>query len=409
MLYRVAAGTGLGFGAANGENLRVKIHEYQAKQILRRFGIDVPKGDVAFSPKEAQAIASRLGGRSVIKAQIHAGGRGKGGGVRIAAYAEEAERLARQMIGMNLVTPQTGPRGRKVRRLLIEEPVDISREIYLAVTLDRARSVPALMASGQGGMEIEELARRDPKAIRVEPIEPVPGFRSYQARRVAYGLGLSGDQVTRATRLMQALLRAYQETDASLVEINPLVLTAQGAFVALDAKMTFDDNALFRRPEIRELRDPDEEEPLEVEASAHGLNYVKLQGNIGCMVNGAGLAMATMDIIKLVGGEPANFLDVGGGATSDQVASAFRILLADPSVKGVLINIFGGILRGDVLARGLVEAIRKVDVRVPVVVRLEGTNVEEGRQILKGSGLDFTLADGMLDAARKVVALAGAR
>ncbi len=387
----------------------MKIHEYQAKQILKRFGIDVPKGEVAFSHKEALAIASRLGGRSVLKAQIHAGGRGKGGGVKIAADADEAERLARQMIGMNLITPQTGPQGKKVRRLLIEEPVDIAREIYLGVTLDRGRSVPAIMASGQGGMEIEEIARRDPKAIQIEPVDPLTGLRPFQARRVAYGLGLSGDLVTHAMRLMQSLLRAYQDTDASLAEINPLVVTAQGALVALDAKLTFDDNALYRHPEIRELRDPDEEDPLEVEASAHGLNYVKLQGNIGCMVNGAGLAMATMDIIKIVGGEPANFLDVGGGATSEQVASAFRILLADPNVKGVLINIFGGILRGDVLARGLVEAIRRVDVHVPVVVRLEGTNVEEGRQILKGSGLDFTLADGMLDAARKVVALAGSR
>ena len=387
----------------------MKIHEYQAKQILKRFGIDVPKGEVALYPKDALTIASRLGGRTVLKAQIHAGGRGKGGGVKIAADADEAERLARQMIGMNLVTPQTGPQGKRVRRLLIEEPVDISREIYLGVTLDRDRSVPVMMASGQGGMEIEEIARRDPKAIQIEPVDPLIGLRPFQARRISYGLGLSGDLVARATRLMQALLRAYQDTDASLAEINPLVVTAQGALVALDAKMAFDDNALFRHPEIRELRDPDEEDPLEVEASAHGLNYVKLHGNIGCMVNGAGLAMATMDIIKLVGGEPANFLDVGGGATSEQVASAFRILLGDPNVKGVLINIFGGILRGDVLARGLVEAIRRVDVRVPVVVRLEGTNVEEGRQILKGSGLDFTLADGMLDAARKVVALAGRR
>ncbi|PYT15995.1 MAG: ADP-forming succinate--CoA ligase subunit beta [Acidobacteria bacterium] len=387
----------------------MKIHEYQAKQILKRFGIEVPKGEVAFNPKDALTIASRLGGRTVLKAQIHAGGRGKGGGVKIAADADEAERLARQMIGMSLVTPQTGPQGKKVRRLLIEEPVDISREIYLGVTLDRDRSVPVMMASAQGGMEIEEIARRDPKAIQIEPVDPLIGLRPFQARRISYGLGLSGDLVARATRLMQALLRAYQDTDASLAEINPLVVRAQGALVALDAKMAFDDNALYRHPEIRELRDPDEEDPLEVEASAHGLNYVKLHGNIGCMVNGAGLAMATMDIIKLVGGEPANFLDVGGGATSEQVASAFRILLADPNVKGVLINIFGGILRGDVLARGLVEAIRRVDVGVPVVVRLEGTNVEEGRQILKESGLDFTLADGMLDAARKVVALAGRR
>ena len=387
----------------------MKIHEYQAKQILKRFGIDVPRGDVAFSPKEAGAIASRLGGRCVVKAQIHAGGRGKGGGVKIAGDVEEAERLARQMIGMNLVTPQTGPQGKRVRRLLIEEPVDIAREIYLGVTLDRGRSVPVVMGSGRGGMDIEEVARKDPSALRVEPADPLVGFRPYQARRIGYALGLKGEEVARAARLMQAMVAAYVETDASLLEINPLVVTRQGGLLALDAKMSFDDNALFRHPEIRELRDPEEEDPLEVEASAHGLNYIKLQGNVGCMVNGAGLAMATMDIIKLVGGEPANFLDVGGGATSEQVASAFKILLADQNVKAVLINILGGILRVDVLARGLVDAVRKVELRVPVVARLEGTNVDEGRRILQGSGLNFTLAEGMLDAAKKVVALAGAR
>jgi succinyl-CoA synthetase beta subunit len=387
----------------------MKIHEYQAKQILKRFGIDVPKGDVAFSPKEAGAVAARLGGRCVVKAQIHAGGRGKGGGVKIAADAEEAERLARQMIGMTLVTPQTGPHGRKVRRVLIEEPVDIAREIYLGATLDRGRSVPVVMASGQGGMEIEEVARRDPAAIRIEPVDPLIGFRPFQGRRLALALGLRGEEMTRGARLMQSLVRAYDETDASLLEINPLVVTKQGTLLALDAKMSFDDNAQYRHPEIRELRDTDEEDPLEVEASRHALNYIKLQGNVGCMVNGAGLAMATMDIIKFVGGEPANFLDVGGGATSEQVASAFNILLSDANVKAVLINIFGGILRVDVLARGLVDAIKKVAVRVPVVARLEGTNVEEGRKILGESGLDFTLADGMLDAARKVVALAGTR
>jgi succinyl-CoA synthetase beta subunit len=387
----------------------MKIHEYQAKQILKRFGIDVPKGDVAFSPKEAGAVAARLGGKCVVKAQIHAGGRGKGGGVKIAADADEAERLARQMIGMTLVTPQTGPQGKEVRRLLIEEPVDIAREIYLGVTLDRGRSLPVVMGSAQGGMEIEEVARKDAAAIRIEPVDPLIGFRPFQGRRLALALGLTGEEMTRGTRLMQALVTAYDETDASLLEINPLVVTKQGTLLALDAKMSFDDNALFRHPEIRDLRDTDEEDPLEVEASLHALNYIKLHGTVGCMVNGAGLAMATMDIIKFVGGEPANFLDVGGGATSEQVASAFKILLSDPSVKAVLINIFGGILRVDVLARGLVEAIQKVAVRVPVVARLEGTNVEEGRRILKESGLDFTLADGMLDAARKVVALAGAR
>ena len=387
----------------------MKIHEYQAKHVLKRFGIDVPKGDVAFSPREAGAVAGRIGGKCVVKAQIHAGGRGKGGGVKIAADADEAERLARQMIGMILVTPQTGPQGKKVRRLLIEEPVDIAREIYLGATLDRVRSVPVLMASARGGTEIEEVARTDPSAIQMEPVDPLIGFRPYQGRRLASALGLKGEEAARGVRLMQALVKAYDETDASLVEINPLVVSRQGALLALDAKMTFDDNALFRHPEIRELRDTDEEDPLEVEASQHALNYIKLHGNVGCMVNGAGLAMATMDIIKFVGGAPANFLDVGGGATSDQVAAAFRILLSDRDVKAVLINIFGGILRVDVLAHGLVEAIRKVDVRVPVVARLEGTNVDEGRRILKDSGLDLALADGMLDAARKVVALAGAR
>jgi succinyl-CoA synthetase beta subunit len=385
----------------------VKIHEYQAKGLLKSFGVETPRGEVAFNPKEVAAIAGRLGGRAVLKAQVHAGGRGKGGGIKVAADPEEAERLALQMIGMTLVTPQTGSKGKKVRRLLVEEPLSIAREIYLGITLDRSRAVPVVMACAEGGVEIEEVARRDPGAIQIEPIDPLLGFRPFQARRIAFALGLKGEVVARSVKLMQALARAYEETDASLAEINPLVVTEQGTLLALDAKMTFDDSALFRHPEIRDLRDPDEEEPLEVEATAHGLNYIKLQGNVGCMVNGAGLAMATMDIIKLVGGEPANFLDVGGGATSDQVASAFRILLSDPDVKAVLINIFGGILRVNVLARGLVEAIRKADVKAPVVVRLEGTNVEEGRSILREAGLNFTLAEGMLDAAQKVVTLAG--
>ena len=383
----------------------VKIHEYQAKQILSRFGVDVPRGEVAFSPKDASAIAGRLGGRCVVKAQIHAGGRGKGGGVKFAVDADEAETIAGRLIGMTLVTPQTGPQGRKVRRLLVEEPLEIERELYMGITLDRARGVPILMASAEGGVEIEEVARRDPAAIVKEPIEPLLGLRAFQARKIARALSLTGDAVKRFTRLSEALARAYTETDASLAEVNPLIITKDGAVLALDAKMNFDDNALFRHPEIRELRDPDEEEPLEIEAAAHSLNYIKLQGNIGCMVNGAGLAMATMDIIKHVGGEPANFLDVGGGASSDQVAEAFRILLSDPNVKAVLINIFGGILRGDVLAEGIVDAARRMDVKVPMVVRLDGTNVEEGRKILNAARLNFTLADGMLDAAQKVVRL----
>jgi succinyl-CoA synthetase beta subunit len=384
----------------------VKIHEYQAKQILRSFGIAVPRGDVAFSPKEAGAVARRLGGRCIVKAQIHAGGRGKGGGVKIAADVTEAEDLARQMIGMTLITHQTGPQGRKVRRVLIEETLDIAREIYVGVTLDRARGMPVVMACGQGGMEIEEVARRDPKAILIEPIDPLVGLRPYQVRRLAFALGLEGDEVKSATKLILALAKAYEETDASLVEINPLVVTRQGDLVALDAKMSFDDSALFRHPNIRELRDPDEEDPLEVEASANALNYIKLDGNVGCMVNGAGLAMATMDLIKLQGGSPANFLDVGGGATAEQVTAAFKILTADPNVKAVLINIFGGILRVDVLARGVVDAVRQVDVKVPIVARLEGTNVEEGKRVLSDAGLNFQVADGMLDAAKRVVALA---
>jgi succinyl-CoA synthetase beta subunit len=384
----------------------VKIHEYQAKQILSRFGVAVPRGEVAFSPKEAAEIAGRLGGRAVLKAQIHAGGRGKGGGVKVVADVEEAERLAARMIGMTLVTPQTGPQGRKVRRLLVEQALEIDRELYMGITLDRARRLPGLMASAEGGVEIEEVARRDPSAIRTEPISPVLGLRPFQSRKLARALDLTGEAVKLFTRLTQALALAYDETDASLTEINPLVITKDGTLLALDAKMTFDDNALFRHPEIRELRDQDEEEPLEIEASAHSLNYIKLSGNVGCMVNGAGLAMATMDIIKHGGGEPANFLDVGGSANSEQVAAAFRILLSDSSVKAVLVNIFGGILRGDVLASGLVDAARQTDVKVPMVVRLDGTNVEEGRRILSEAKLDITLADGMLDAAQKVVRLA---
>jgi succinyl-CoA synthetase beta subunit len=388
----------------------LKIHEYQAKQILKQHGIDVPRGDVAFNPREAAAVATRLGGKVVLKAQIHAGGRGKGGGVKVAADAAEAETIATSIIGMTLVTPQTGPQGKKVRRLLVEETLAIGRELYLGMTLDRARSQPVVMACAEGGMDIEEIAAKRPEAILVEPVDPLIGLRPYQARALAYGLGLEGEQVKSAVKLLAALTRVYDATDASLVEINPLVVTQdKGALLALDAKMSFDDNALFRHPEIRELRDPDEEEPLEVEASAHALNYIKLEGNVGCMVNGAGLAMATMDIIQHVGGRPANFLDVGGGASSDQVAAAFRILTADPNVRAVLINIFGGILRVDVLAKGLIDAVRKVGPKIPIVVRLEGTNVEEGKRLIALAGLSVTVADGMLDAAQKVVALAGAR
>jgi succinyl-CoA synthetase beta subunit len=388
----------------------VKIHEYQAKQILRRFGIDVPRGDVAFSSRQAGAEAARLGGKVVLKAQIHAGGRGKAGGVKVAADPAEAERLAMEIIGKTLVTPQTGPQGRRVRRLLVEEGLDVARELYVGLTLDRARGMPVVMASAQGGVEIEAVAARDPEALRIEPIDPLLGLRPFQARRIAYALGLEGDLVTRAVRLVTSLAQVYQETDASLVEVNPLIVTAgRGSLVALDAKMSFDDNALFRHPEIRDLRDTDEEDPLEVEASAHSLNYIKLDGSVGCMVNGAGLAMATMDIIQHVGGSPANFLDVGGGARAEQVAAAFRILVSDTNVRAVLINIFGGILRVDELAKGVVEAVRQVGAKVPLVVRLEGTNVDEGKKILLEARINVSVADGMLDAAKKVVSLAGGR
>ena len=384
----------------------MKIHEYQAKAILRRFGVAVPRGEVCFSPREASEAASRLGASPcVVKAQIHAGGRGKGGGVKLARSVTEVEALARQIIGMTLVTPQTGPAGRRVRRILVEEGLDIAREMYLGVIIDRVQGMPMIIASVEGGMDIEEVARRSPERILRAPIRPGLGFRPFQARKLAYGLGLEG-ATDLAARLMLALAEAFEKTDATLFEINPMVVTHSGGLFALDAKMDFDDNALFRHPEIRELRDQDEEEPLEVEASSFGLSYIKLHGDVGCMVNGAGLAMATMDMIQLAGGTPANFLDVGGGASTDLVSNALRILLSDPSVKAVLINIFGGIMRCDVVAQGVVDSAFRMGVKVPMVVRLEGTNVEEGRGILLGSGLNFTVADGMQDAARKVVALA---
>ncbi len=383
----------------------MKIHEYQAKAILRQYDVTVPRGEVCFTPEEAAGVASRLGsGPYVVKAQIHAGGRGKGGGIKIARTVAEVESLAGQMIGMTLVTPQTGTEGRRVKRLLVEEGLQIASEIYLGVILDRTQGMPVMMASSEGGVEIEEVARRSPAKMLRAAIKPGFGLQPYQARKLAYGLGLAG-QADKAAKLMTALFRAFEETDASLTEINPLVVTRDGEVIALDAKMNFDDNALYRHPDVRELRDLDEEEPLEVEASRFGLNYVKLHGEVGCMVNGAGLAMATMDLIQLAGGAPANFLDVGGGASTEQVSSAFRILLSDPSVKAVLINIFGGIMRCDIVAAGVVAAASRMGVKVPVVVRLEGTSVEEGRKILVNSGLNFTVADGMLDAARKVVGL----
>jgi succinyl-CoA synthetase beta subunit len=385
----------------------MKIHEYQAKAILAKFGVPVPRGEVAFQRDEARAIAQRLGTPVVVvKAQIHAGGRGKGGGVKLAKSADEAAALAERMLGMKLVTPQTGEEGRIVRRLLVEEGLDIKRELYLSLLVDRAAGAPIFMASSAGGMEIEEVAKERPEAILRETIDPVTGFQPYHARKLAFGLGLPVEMLNAAVPFFQSLYRAFLETDASLLEINPCVVTGDGRLVALDAKVNFDDNALYRHPEFKELRDLDEETPLEVEASKFKLNYIKLDGTVGCMVNGAGLAMATMDIIKLSGGSPANFLDVGGGASEEQVKNAFRILLSDPNVKAVLVNIFGGILRCDMLASGVVNAAKELRLKVPIVVRMEGTNVQQGQEILRNSGLNFTIASGMKDGAEKVVALA---
>jgi succinyl-CoA synthetase beta subunit len=388
---------------------QMKIHEYQAKAILSRYGVTTPRGEVAFTKEEAREAAQRLKAPIVVvKAQIHAGGRGKGGGVKLARSADEAAEIASHILGMNLVTVQTGPQGRIVKRLLIEEGLDIKRELYLGLLIDRESGRPVFMASSAGGMEIEQMAKENPSAILREQIHPAVGLQPYQARKIAFGLGLSGEQVSVAVPFLQALYRAFIDTDASLLEINPCVLTGEGKLVALDAKMTFDDNGLFRHKDLRELRDLDEEDPLEVEASKYGLNYIKLDGNVACMVNGAGLAMATMDIIKYAGGSPANFLDVGGGASADQVKNAFRILMSDQAVKAVFINIFGGILRCDVLATGVVAAAKELHVGVPIVVRMEGTNVERGQQILRESGLNFTIAEGMRDGAQKVVSLARA-
>jgi succinyl-CoA synthetase beta subunit len=386
----------------------MKIHEYQAKAILAQHGVPVPRGEVAFNPAEAGAIARRLGSDIVVvKAQIHAGGRGKGGGVKVAKSVDEAEKLASQMIGMTLVTHQTGPEGRVVSRVLIEEGLKMTRELYLSIVLDRAAGKPVMMASADGGMDIEEVAAKTPERIHKVHIEPGVGLVPFEARQLGFAIGLDAAQVNKAVKLMTALYNAFVATDASLVEINPLVVTASGDLLALDAKMNFDDNALYRHQAIRELRDLGEEDPLEIEASKFSLNYIHLDGNIGCMVNGAGLAMATMDIIKLAGGEPANFLDVGGGANAEQIRNAFKILMSDKNVKAVLINIFGGILRCDVLAQGVIAAVKELGVPVPIVIRMEGTNVEEGKRLLKESGMNFTTADSMDEAANKVVQLAG--
>jgi succinyl-CoA synthetase beta subunit len=388
----------------------MKIHEYQAKAILARYGVPVPRGEVALSAQEAGEIARRLGGGVVVvKAQIHAGGRGKAGGVKVVKTSEEAEKVAGSLLGQTLVTYQTGPTGQVVGRLLIEEGLAIDRELYLSMLVDRASQTIVMMVSAEGGVEIEEVAAKTPEKIHKEFIIPGIGLQPYQARKLAFALGLQGAQIGKATNMMLALYKAFVATDASMLEINPLITTKAGDLLALDAKINFDDNALYRHPDIKDLRDLAEEDPLEVEASKFSLNYIRLDGNIGCMVNGAGLAMATMDIIKLAGGMPANFLDVGGGANAEQIRNAFKILMSDKNVKAVLINIFGGILRCDVLAQGVIAAVKELGVPVPIVIRMKGTNVEEGKRMLAESGLNFTTADTMSDAADRVVALAGGR
>jgi succinyl-CoA synthetase beta subunit len=388
----------------------MKIHEYQAKDILAKYGVPVPRGEVANTLDEAIEIGKRLfaGGATgvVVKAQIHAGGRGKGGGVKVAKNIAQAEEYAKNILGMQLITHQTGPQGQKVQRLLIEETAAIDRELYLGIVLDRAAAKLVFMASKAGGMEIEEVAAKDPDAIVKAYIDPAIGFQAYQARKLAFALGLKPTQINETVKFMQGLYKAFIETDSSLLEINPFITTKDDKLFALDCKINFDDNAIFRHKELKELRDVAEEDPLEVEASKYALNYIKLDGNIACMVNGAGLAMATMDIIQYAGGSPANFLDVGGGANQQQIEQAFAILLSDKNVKAIFINIFGGILRVDVLANGVVQAAKNLAVKVPIVLRLEGTNVEEGRKILNDSGLNFIVGETMQDAAEKVVAAA---
>jgi len=389
----------------------MKIHEYQAKAILAKYGVAVPRGEMVTTREAAEKAAKELlaaGAKAVVvKAQIHAGGRGKGGGVKIANSAEEAGEIAGRMLGMKLVTHQTGPEGKEVHRLLVEETLPIDRELYLGIVIDRTEARPVFMASASGGMEIEQVAAQNPDAILKEYIVPGMGLEPFQARKLGFGLGLAPAQINQAVEFMTALYVAFEVTDSSLAEINPFITTKDGRLFALDAKINFDDNALFRHKDLRELRDLSEEDPLEVEASKYGLNYIKLDGNVGCMVNGAGLAMSTMDIIKYAGGSPANFLDVGGGANAEQVTHAFEILLSDKNVRAVLINIFGGILRVDTLAQGVVQAAQQTHISLPIVLRLEGTNVEQGREILKKSGLNFIVAETMKDAAEKVVAAAG--
>jgi succinyl-CoA synthetase beta subunit len=383
----------------------MKIHEYQAKSILSQYGVRIPKGEVAETAEKAYEIAKEIGPKVVVKAQIHAGGRGKGGGVKLAKTPEEALERAQEILGMNLVTHQTGPEGKVVKRILVEEALDIAKELYIGIVIDRAMEAPVVMASSEGGMEIEKVAAETPELIFKEYISPITGFLPFQARKLAFQLGLEGNTIKQAVKFLLALYKAFESTDASLAEINPLLITTQGDVLALDAKMNFDDNALVRHPKIKEMRDLDEEDPLEVEASKFDLNYIKLDGNVGCMVNGAGLAMATMDIIMYSGGMPANFLDVGGGVSEEAVKNAFRILISDKDVKAALINIFGGIVRCDLVANGIVKAAKELELAIPMVVRLEGTNVDQGKKILKESGLAFFSASSMKEAAEKVVPL----
>jgi len=383
----------------------MKIHEYQAKQILSRYGVQIPRGEVVDTASKARETAKNIGSKVVLKAQIHAGGRGKGGGIKLADNPEETEKLAKDMIGMTLITHQTGPEGKLVKKILVEEALDIDQEFYVGIVIDRAKEAPVVMASSEGGVEIEKVAAETPELIFKEYIDPATGFNVFQARKLAFQLGLAGDTLKQAVKFILGLYKAFQATDASLAEINPLLITKQGKVLALDAKMNFDDNALPRHPDIQEMRDLDEEEPLEVEASKYNLSYIKLDGNVGCMVNGAGLAMATMDIIMHTGGMPANFLDVGGAVSEEAVKNAFKILVSDKDVKAALVNIFGGIVRCDVVANGIVKAAKEIGLKVPMVVRLEGTNVEQGKKILEESGLAFSPASSMKEAAEKVIPL----
>ena len=384
----------------------MKIYEYQAKQILSQFGVQIPRGEVADTPSKAREIAEKIGPKVVLKAQVHAGGRGKGGGIKLVNTPEETEKLAQEMIGMTLVTHQTGPEGKLVRRIMVEEALDIDKELYVGIVIDRAKEAPVVMASSEGGVEIERVAAETPELIFKEYINPATGFQVFQARKLAFKLGLVGNTLKQAVKFILGLYKVFESVDASLAEINPLLITKQGNVLALDAKINIDDNALLRHPDIKEMRDFDEEEPLEVEASKYNLNYIKLDGNVGCMVNGAGLAMATMDLIMHTGGKPANFLDVGGGVSEESVKNAFKILVSDKDVKAALINIFGGIVRCDLVASGIVKAAKELDLKVPMVVRLEGTNVELGKKILNESGLSFYSASSMKEAAEKVVPLA---